>query len=50
MPNRFEHKITKHMAAVKALAWSHLNPNLLLTGGGNNDRMIHAWNTLTMKC
>jgi WD40 repeat protein len=50
MPSGHEHKITKHNAAVKALAWSSFNPSLLLTGGGNNDRMIHAWNTLTMKC
>ena len=38
---------TNHKAAVKALAWCPWNMNLLATGGGSYDRMIHFWNTTT---
>lgn len=34
-----------HNAAVKALAWCPWQSNLLATGGGSNDRMIHFWNS-----
>ncbi|KAI9205539.1 WD40-repeat-containing domain protein [Polychytrium aggregatum] len=42
-------KITKsnHMAAVKAVAWCPWQLNLLATGGGTYDRMIHFWNSTT---
>lgn len=36
---------TNHKAAVKALAWCPWQSNLLATGGGSYDRMIHFWNT-----
>jgi len=35
----------KHLAAVKALAWSPHIPGLLTTGGGTADRTIRFWNT-----
>ena len=42
-------KFTKsnHKAAVKAVAWCPWQANLLCTGGGSFDRMIHFWNTTT---
>jgi len=40
---RFE--LTDHQAAVKALAWSPHERNLLATGGGTADRSIKFWNT-----
>lgn len=36
---------TNHKAAIKALSWCPWQPNLLATGGGSHDRMIHFWNT-----
>jgi len=39
---RFE--LTEHQAAVKALAWSPHERNLLATGGGTADRCIKFWN------
>mmetsp|Transcript_25196 Transcript_25196/g.22219 ORF Transcript_25196/g.22219 Transcript_25196/m.22219 type:complete len:106 (+) Transcript_25196:1079-1396(+) len=39
-----------HKAAVKALAWSPHKSGLLLSGGGNNDKTIRCWNTLSMEC
>ena len=36
---------TEHQAAVKALAWSPHERNLLATGGGTADRSIKFWNT-----
>jgi cell division cycle protein 20 (cofactor of APC complex) len=38
-------RITDHQAAVKALAWSPHERNLLATGGGTADRTIKFWNT-----
>ncbi|KAJ1916580.1 WD repeat-containing protein slp1 [Mycoemilia scoparia] len=38
---------TNHTAAVKALAWSPWQLNLLATGGGSYDRHVHFWNTTT---
>ncbi|KAL5498051.1 SLP1 [Sanghuangporus vaninii] len=42
-------KISKrsHTAAVKALAWCPWQPNLLASGGGTHDAMIHIWNCNT---
>jgi len=40
---RFE--FTDHQAAVKALAWSPHERNLLASGGGTADRTIKFWNT-----
>ncbi|KAJ3292374.1 ubiquitin-protein transferase activating protein [Borealophlyctis nickersoniae] len=37
----------EHMAAVKALAWCPWQLNILATGGGSHDKMIHFWNTST---
>ncbi len=39
--------LTEHQAAVKALAWSPHERNLLATGGGTADRTIKFWNTMT---
>jgi cell division cycle protein 20 (cofactor of APC complex) len=39
--------LTDHQAAVKALAWSPHERNLLATGGGTADRCIKFWNTQT---
>lgn len=34
-----------HNAAVKALSWCPYMNNVLATGGGQNDKFIHFWNT-----
>lgn len=39
-----------HTAAVKALAWSPHQANLLASGGGTADRTIRFWNTSTGAC
>jgi len=39
--------LTDHQAAVKALAWSPHERNLLATGGGTADRCIKLWNSQT---
>jgi len=39
--------LTDHQAAVKALAWSPHERNLLATGGGTADRSIKFWNSQT---
>lgn len=36
-----------HTAAVKALSWCPYIPNLLASGGGQTDKHIHFWNTVT---
>ena len=38
------HALCEHQAAVKALAWSPHERNLLATGGGTADRSIKFWN------
>jgi cell division cycle 20-like protein 1 (cofactor of APC complex) len=38
-----------HLAAVKAIAWSPHQHNILATGGGTADRTIRFWNTSTFK-
>ncbi|KAL4296349.1 hypothetical protein GQ457_12G032100 [Hibiscus cannabinus] len=38
-------KLTEHTAAVKAIAWSPHQSNLLASGGGTADRCIRFWNT-----
>lgn len=40
-------RLTDHQAAVKALAWSPHERNLLATGGGTADRTIKFWNGQT---
>jgi cell division cycle 20, cofactor of APC complex len=40
-------RFTDHQAAVKALAWSPHENNLLATGGGTADRTIKFWNART---
>ena len=42
-----KHVLSEHSAAVKALAWSPHERNLLATGGGTADRHIRFWNTTT---
>jgi cell division cycle 20, cofactor of APC complex len=39
--------LQEHMAAVKALAWSPHERNLLASGGGTSDRCIKFWNAST---
>jgi len=41
------YSLTDHQAAVKALAWSPHERNLLATGGGTADRCIKFWNSQT---
>jgi len=41
-------KFSNHTAAVKAIAWSPHQNNLLVTGGGTADRCIRFWNTNTL--
>ncbi|CAM9503217.1 unnamed protein product, partial [Choristocarpus tenellus] len=41
------HVLTEHQAAVKALAWSPHERNLLASGGGTADKCIKFWNTQT---
>ncbi|CCK70907.1 ubiquitin-protein transferase activating protein CDC20 KNAG_0F02420 [Huiozyma naganishii CBS 8797] len=36
-----------HNAAVKALSWCPYMPNVLASGGGQNDKHIHFWNSTT---
>ena len=40
-------KCSHHTAAVKAIAWSPYQNNLLASGGGTADRCIRFWNTST---
>lgn len=44
------HCCTDHLAAVKALAWSPHQRNVLATGGGTADRTIKIWNAANGKC
>lgn len=44
------YKFTEHTAAVKAIAWSPHQHNLLASGGGTADRRIKFWNTSTGQC
>lgn len=41
------HRLTDHHAAVKALAWSPHERNLLASGAGTADRTIKFWNSTT---
>lgn len=43
-------KFSEHTAAVKAIAWSPHQHNLLASGGGTADRRIKFWNTSTGAC
>lgn len=36
-----------HNAAIKALSWCPYMPNILASGGGQNDKHIHFWNSTT---
>jgi WD40 repeat protein len=38
-------KFSSHQAAVKAIAWSPHQANLVVSGGGTADRCIKFWNT-----
>lgn len=42
-----KHVLSEHMAAVRALAWSPHERNLLASGGGTADRCIKFWNAST---
>ncbi|KAL6715689.1 substrate-specific activator of APC-dependent proteolysis [Lecanora helva] len=44
------YKFTEHTAAVKAIAWSPHQRNLLASGGGTADRRIKFWSTSTGQC
>lgn len=39
-----KHVLTEHQAAVKAIAWSPHERNLIASGGGTADRCIKFWN------
>ncbi|KAJ5124797.1 uncharacterized protein N7515_008622 [Penicillium bovifimosum] len=41
------YRFSEHTAAVKAIAWSPHQRNLLASGGGTADRTIKFWNTQT---
>ncbi|KAL9587519.1 MAG: hypothetical protein Q9212_000221 [Teloschistes hypoglaucus] len=43
-------KFTEHTAAVKAIAWSPHQSNMLASGGGTADRKIRFWDTKDGKC
>lgn len=42
--------LRQHTAAVKAMAWNPVQPNLLASGGGTTDRTIRFWDTTTGQC
>ena len=42
-----EARFDQHSSAVKAIAWSPHQQELLLTGGGYTDRKINIWNVLS---
>ena len=42
-------RFTSHTAAVKALAWSPHQYNVLATGGGTSDRTIRFWDTHNLR-
>lgn len=44
------HRIEEHTSAVKALAWSPFQSNLLASGGGIGDQSIKFWNSNTGAC
>jgi cell division cycle 20, cofactor of APC complex len=44
------HVLREHQAAVKAVAWSPHERNLLASGGGTADRCIKFWNATTGAC
>jgi cell division cycle 20, cofactor of APC complex len=48
--NQWLHRLSGHLAAVKALAWCPFQSNLLASGGGGADRCIKFWNTQTGSC
>lgn len=43
-------QLNQHVAAVKAIAWNPVQPSLLVSGGGTDDKMLRFWNTLTGEC
>ncbi|GLT96303.1 hypothetical protein SLE2022_139370 [Rubroshorea leprosula] len=49
-PTQWLHRLEEHTAAVKALAWSPFQGNLLASGGGGGDQSIKFWNTHTGAC
>ncbi|KAG8345573.1 Anaphase promoting complex subunit 4 WD40 domain [Trypanosoma vivax] len=42
--------LNKHVAAVKAIAWNPVQHNLLVSGGGSEDKMLRFWNASTGEC
>ena len=44
------HTLAAHCAAVKAMAWSPRQRNLLATGGGTADRTIRFWSAASGAC
>lgn len=44
------HRFDGHCAAVKSLAWSPHNYNVLATGGGSSDGSLKIWNTQKGTC
>lgn len=44
------HTLTQHSSAVKALAWHPVQPHLLVSGGGIEDKMLRFWSADTGEC
>ena len=45
--NKKIHCFNDHTAAVRAIAWSPHDKNIVMSGGGTNDKSIKIWNTNT---
>ncbi|EGR31429.1 hypothetical protein IMG5_110000 [Ichthyophthirius multifiliis] len=45
--NKRTSSLKSHVGAVKALAWSPHNQNILVSGGGNKDQTLKFWNIQT---
>lgn len=44
------HTLTQHSSAVKALSWHPIQPHLLVSGGGIEDKMLRFWSADTGEC
>lgn len=44
---KLRHRCEGHTAAVKAIAWCPWQQNILVSGGGTNDKKLNLWNADT---
>lgn len=44
------HRCEGHNAAVKAMAWCPWQQNILVSGGGTNDKKLNLWNADSGEC